>query len=248
MQFFVPDIRLASELGAQTSQQDKFGGLPWGLESRLWPKCSECGKSQSFLAQLLHDPVRFNLGRQGRMLYVFQCNHDPGMCATWEGGSGANACFIVEPEDVTERLSECPSDGPLVENEVRVVRWVEREDGIPASLVPSFYDNDKLNALVAEGVHKVPSSTKLASVPHWIQSPTEAPQEPGWKFVGQIDSVHSFLQAPTQSASWVYPDKEQWEGRTHCGQSFNFGDGGIAYLFVRDTDSRPKGWFFWQCG
>lgn len=111
------------DLPTQAVPEDKFGGLPWGLESNLWPKCSNCGKSQSLLAQLLHDPVRLDLGREGRVLCVFQCNHDPGMCSTWEGGSGANASFVVEPEQLARGFAKLPPDTPLIENEVRVVRY-----------------------------------------------------------------------------------------------------------------------------
>jgi hypothetical protein len=199
------------------------------------------------LAQLLHHPVRLDLGREGRMLCVFQCNHDPGMCATWEGGSGANACFVIEPERIGRGLTELPADQPLVENEVRVVQWLERDDGIPASLLPSFYDNDKFNALSIDQIRKIPSSTRLGGIPNWIQSPAEAPRD-DWRFLGQLDSTHSFLQAPAHPPSWVHMDKEKWEGRTHYGEGPNFGDGGIAYLFVRNTDTSPQGWFFWQCG
>ena len=92
MRCFVPDIRLAAELPEQTKLEEKFGGVPWGLDEELWPTCADCGKHQSLLAQLVHDDTRLNLGREGRVLLVFQCNHSPGMCETETGGSGANAC------------------------------------------------------------------------------------------------------------------------------------------------------------
>jgi hypothetical protein len=247
MQYFVPEIKLPMELPKQSAPEDKFGGVPWGLESDTWPKCSDCGKSQSFLAQLLHDPVRLNLGREGRVLFVFQCNHDPGMCSTWEGGSGANACFVVEPEHLSRKLSDLPADAPLVENEVRVLQWVERDDGLPLSVASAFFDDSKYYALPEEQRGAVTSGTRLGGVPNWIQSPSEAPRD-GWQFVGQFDSTHSFLTAPKTQAPWVGVDAERWEGRTHYGEGPNYGDGGIAYLFLKLTDTAPQGWFFWQCG
>jgi hypothetical protein len=57
---------------------DQFGGLPWGLAPELWPKCSECGKSQSLLAQLIHDPTRLDLGRDGRVLHAIGPNFGDG--------------------------------------------------------------------------------------------------------------------------------------------------------------------------
>src|SRR5450830_1027219 len=100
MRYFVPVPRISTELAQQTRPEDKFGGLPWGLPPQSWPTCVECGASQSLLAQFVHHPVRLDLGREGRLLSVFQCNADPGMCASWERNSGANACLITEPEDL----------------------------------------------------------------------------------------------------------------------------------------------------
>jgi hypothetical protein len=247
MKYFVPDIRLATDLPPQTSVEDKFGGIPWGLKSDDWPTCSECGRSQSLLSQLIHNPVRLDLGRIGRVLFVFQCNHDPGMCSTWEGGSGANACFVCEPESLIDRLATPPADRPHLEHEVRVVRWLERDDGLPEVLFPSFFDEDKYFSLPEETIASVSSSTRLGGVPAWIQSPAETPSG-HWRFIGQLDSMHSFFSAPAASASWIWADAERWEGRTHCGTGPNFGDGGIAYLFLRNASPVPEGWFFWQCG
>ena len=247
MKYFVPDIRLPSELPPQNSVQERLGGVPWGLRSADWPRCSDCGRSQSLLAQLLHDPARLDLGRAGRVLFVFQCNHDPGMCSTWEGGSGANACFVLEPESLSGGPSMQPDDSPAIENEVRIVRWLERDDGLPSSLSASFFDEQKHFALPEETIACIPSSTRLGGVPCWIQSPTEAPSD-GWRFVGQLDSTYSFLRPPATTESWVKADAQQWEGRSHYAIGPNFGDGGIAYLFLRDASPVPEGWFFWQCG
>ena len=138
MRYFVPDICAAAEAPPETAAQDKFGGIPFGLGQVMWPTCKECGKSQSLLAQLTHDHRRLDLGRAGRVLFAFQCNHDPGMCATWDAQSGANACIIVEPEELGHALTDLPGDRPTVENEVRVLAWIEKDDGLPMSLAPSL--------------------------------------------------------------------------------------------------------------
>jgi hypothetical protein len=248
MRYYVPDIRVAADVPAGASQPvDQFGGLPWGLATNLWPKCSDCGKSQSLVAQLVHDPSRLDLGRDGRVLYVFQCNHDPGMCSTWQGGSGANACFVVEREKLTAGLAVIPTDKPPIDNEVRVIRWLERNDGVPSSSFDFFFDETAYLALPEAERTSVPPCTKLGGVPYWIQSASEAPKAP-WHFIGQLDSMHSFLSPPNEQVSWVNLDEERWEGRTHYAAGPNFGDGGIAYLFLKQTGSVPIGWFFWQCG
>jgi hypothetical protein len=247
MRYYVPILRLSEELPAQSSPQDKLGGLPWGLRLSQWPTCRECGKSQSLLAQFVHDPKRLDLGRPGRVMSVFQCNHDPGMCSTWEGGSGANACFVTEPEDMIAGLAPLPSDSPIVEREARISGWLERDDGISKAEAAHFFSEAHFLQLPESEIAKATMSTKLGGVPHWIQSPDEAPKD-GWQFIGQLDSTYSFLDAPTVRAPGVIEDMERWEGRSHYSQGPNFGDGGIAYLFLRNTSTAPDGWIFWQCG
>lgn len=247
MRYFVPDICAASEAPPETTAQDKFGGVPFGLPQDKWPKCDDCGKSQSLLAQLIHDRTRLDLGRTGRVLFVYQCNHNPGMCATWDAHSGANACIVVEPEELGHRLAELPDDRPTVENEVRVLAWIEKDDGLPASLAPAFLSSDSLNNLSDDVRRRVTSGTRLGGVPCWIQSPEEGPG-PGWQFAGQLDSTYSFLRPPTICHTWISDDPKHWEDRTHVGQGPNFGDGGIAYLFLNQLGGMPRCCLFWQCG
>lgn len=248
MRYFVPVPRLADELGPQSELEDKLGGLPWGLSTDSWPTCHECGKSQSLLAQFVHHQTRLDLGREGRVLSVFQCNHDPGMCATWERNSGANACLITEPEELFQSLATLPMDAPVVEVEARIVAWMEREDQVSVDSVPSFFDEQKFNALPDEEASKPTWSTRLGGVPRWLQSPDEGPKG-DWAFVGQLDSTYSFFQKPEASErTGIVEDVEQWEGRTHCCDGPNFGDGGIAYIFIRNTATEPEATIFWQCG
>jgi len=249
MQYFVPDLRLPADVDDRSLPGEKLGGRPEGLPRNAWPKCKECGKSQSLLAQFRHHPMRLDLGREGRVLFVFQCAHRPGLCSTWEGGSGANACFVIEPEELTQNTSEQPSDTPPEDNEVCIVRWHARDDRLPAGLIQSFFDDEKHDALSDRIRDAVTWNTRLGGFPSWIQNPSEAPSlAEGWKFVGQLDSTYSFLVAPSTVPQWVSIDSRRWEGRSHIGEGPAFGDAGIAYLFLRATQSVPEGWFFWQCG
>lgn len=247
MRYFVPVLRLTAELPPQSGPEDKLGGLPWGLSPGLWPTCRECGRSQSLLAQFVHHPPRLDLGRTGRILSVFQCNHDPGMCPTWQGGSGANACFVTEPEDMVAEFSVLPKDSPRLEREARVVEWLERDDEVSEEQAALFFSATEFFNLPDSEADKPTWSTRLGSVPRWIQSPDEAPGD-GWTFIGQLDSTYSFLSAPKSATSGVVEDTEKWEGRSHYCEGPDLGDGGIAYLFLHKTQSTPEGWFFWQCG
>jgi hypothetical protein len=248
MRYFVPNICVTTELPAQSSLEDKLGGRPWGLRASSWPVCRDCGRSQSLLAQFVHHPVRLDLGRQGRALFVFQCNHDPGLCRTWEADSKANACFVVEPEDLASGLTAMPMDHPAIEHEVRAVDWLERDDGLPDSLAPTFFDDKAYDELDRESRDRVTWGTRLAGVPRWLQSPADAPSaSTGWRFIGQLDSTYSFLRPPSVNVPWVSGDADRWEGRTHLAVGPNFGDGGIAYLFLSAGPACPEGLVFWQC-
>lgn len=179
------------------------------------------------------------------MLSVFQCNHDPGMCSTWEHGSGANACLITEPEDMVNGLSGLPSDNPPVELEVRIGDWLERDDGISTEDVKRYFDAEEFWQLPEADAAKPTWSTRLGGVPRWMQSPEEAPSG-NWTFVGQLDGTYSFFQRPVSGSDVsVVEDIHQFEGRTHYCEGPNFG-GGIAYIFLRNISSKPEGAFFWQ--
>jgi hypothetical protein len=249
MRCFLPDIRLASELPEQTILEEKFGGAPWGLPEDRWPTCSDCGKHQSLLAQLVHDDERLDLGRSGRVLFVFQCNHDPGMCGVSSAKSGANACFVVEPEELTEGLTSRPEDNPPTDLEVRIVAWKEMDDGVAEDQVPEFFNEDDYDDLPEGLLAGLPAVTHLGGVPSWVQSPDDAPKD-GWRFIGQLDSFYSFFTPPASEIPNIFANPQQYLGRTHFCQGPNFGDGGMAYIFLSpsDDDDVPNGWFFWQSG
>ena len=247
MRYFRPILEPAELLARQIAHEDKLGGLPFGLPSDRWPTCADCGKPQSLLAQFAHHTNRMDLGRPGRVLHVVQCNHDPGMCRTWEGGSGANACIITEPEESTGELVVAPSPDTYIEREARIVGWQDEDDGLSPQDAERFSNADAYLELPRLKTELVPWGTHLGGVPHWVQSPDEAPGPP-WRFVGQLDSTYSFLRPPRAAVKGIYADREAWEGRTHYCEGPNFGDGGIAYLFIQQQGQKALGWFFWQCG
>jgi hypothetical protein len=233
MKYFVPELAPDDELSAQPLFEDKFGGLPWGLAPERWPLCGSCGGPQCLIAQLRHHAERLDLGKELRVLLVFACNDDVSRCPTWDMNSGANSCFFLDEQELAEGLSLPPVSQSFpqrrlerwmdeqVHPEWRVVRWQEREDGVPKSY-PGFFG---LHHGVPDGHSEeeyesywsgVSQETKLGGVPFWIQFP-EIP--PAGRFLGQIDS--------------------------NCCQAF--GDNGIGYMFQSGPASAPRGWFLWQC-
>ncbi len=241
MRYFVPDIRVAEE--APTCIE-RLSGVPWGLPKERWPKCSQCGGHQSLIAQFQHHADRLDLGREGRMLFVFHCEKDPGMCDDWEPFSGGNACFVVEPENLQHGETAIPAGGLPIEHSVRVVNWIERDDGLPATLT-DYFRNDAQHLGLPEEVHaQVKWGSRLGGFPNWMQSAEEAPQ--GWDFVAQLDSSYSFYSPPAQSQPWISDDPEKFEGRTHIGKGPNFGFGLGYVLLRRRANDVPEGCFFWQ--
>lgn len=240
MNYFVPNLSVAPDL----QSLERFGGHPIGLAEGQWPKCSECNGSLSFIAQFNHDDERLNLGSAGRRLFIFMCNHDPGMCSTWEAFSGANKCLVVDASELDDEINPLPADNPVVENFVQVVGWLERDDDLSSELAPKFLDDDLFLYMEDEVLEKVTWSTRLGGFPRWLQSPNDGPGS-DWRFLGQLDSTHSFIEEPAQPHPWISIDEEKFEGRSHIGAGPNFGFG-IAYLFARDGKERPEVVMLWQ--
>src|SRR5262249_28878341 len=90
-----------------------FGGLPVGLPEEKWPVCSECETPLSFLFQMQHHPERLPLGKEGRILYLFQCENG-GECSTWELEGGCNQVLILEPEEITATTAPHPDEDTLI--------------------------------------------------------------------------------------------------------------------------------------
>lgn len=226
MQYFVPVLEETEQFSAEAAFQEKLGGTAFGLTAEKYPICRNCGRPMALLAQLEHDAERLNLGREGRVLFVFQCsNRDYRVgCATWDADSGANACFVVEPEDLTGNTEEIPGERIETEKEFYITDWRVQEDEISEAETVYFLDVESYENIDDETsedlFEKASSSTKLGSVPYWIQYPDIPEGE--WSFVGQLDD-----------------DTE-----------FNFGDAGIGYIFIEliKENQLPKAKFFWQCG
>jgi hypothetical protein len=225
---FRPEFVLPVDQGGTTSG-DKVGGLPSGLALDSWPRCAECDALMSFIAQFHHDPDRLDLGGPERVLTLWQCERDPGMCETWSSESGANAAFVVDRARAGH-AQPVPDSTTLVYPELMVGGWSEGDDGVPEELYGSYFDSDRLFALGEEGWSRGGYDTHFGGVPAWVQSPDEAPGPP-WHYVGQLDNNQHLAAAPDTRIP----------GPT-------FGDGGMAYLFLNRTSEPPTAAMFWQCG
>jgi hypothetical protein len=243
MKYFVPKVKIGSELPLQDCLEEKFGGLPWGLNIDQVPVCSHCGKHQTLVAQLLHHPVRLDLGGSGRVLFVFMCEQSYGGCPSWQGGSGANACFVLEPHELGNALTDIVYELCPPHQEVRILDWYECEDGISPAQVADFYNDDRYCELPEALIDGIPSLTKIAGVPSWCQSANETPE--GWQFVAQIEESHHVFEIPPGQV-WGQHIVDARHEQPRLVGDHNFGSGS-AYVFLRYQSDKPEGWFFWQC-
>lgn len=227
MKYFVPNLELAKESKSQAAFQEKLGGLPFGLPVEMYPICKGCGNPMVLLAQFIHHKERLDLGKDGRILFVFQCNYQSlrTSCSVWESESGANSCFILEKEDLTSKFEKVPEGEVNLEKEFLISEWAKYDDGISFEDSLAFFDEDKYyefdEDIFEQIIEKITENTRLGGVPYWVQYP-EVPVG-SWKFIGQLDDL----------------------------TGFNFGDAGIGYIFiekVENSEQLPKGKFLWQCG
>ncbi len=233
MKNYYPTVQLSSNMSEEERLHcsDKFGGLPRGLPDGAWPLCKMCGKPMSFLAQFKHHQDRLDLGKEGRVLFLFLCDRPAKLCPSWDVQKGANACFVKEHETLISEYAHPPEEGVPVAAEVFVVSWTEREDKISDENAGKFLVGSRYEELDGETLLKTCFHTRFGGVPGWIDAPGALPKG-NWKFIGQISSHYDFQgQPPTE-----YIDGP------------NFGESGIAYIFLENKSlGIPKGCFFWQC-
>ncbi len=213
MKYYIPKLQLGLFSTSQTSIEDKFDGLPWGIPSASWPVCRSCDKTMSLIAQLNHHAERLNLGRSGRSLFIFMCCNPYSQCEwTWDSAEGCNSSFVLEPESLetgityppdvaqpdsaeirfwgncTYNQERDPGATIWIETEVRVLGWLEQDGSIPESARSDFMSESRYGSLDREYIKSVYNGTKLGSVPSWVQWP----QNSDWDFIGQFSDYYGF--------------------------------------------------------
>ncbi len=212
MKYFVPELALGPLLPPQTQLAEKFGGLPWGLPLNKWPICAGCGNPQSHLATFVHDVERLDLGKEGRTVLVFQCNHSPNEtnCEMWDADSGANAVVFLDAPELSNGLIEPPMPGAMKEIEMRIIGWTEQHDLVTPELEPFFYKADKFWEFRQE--HEAISDSigggaKLGSVPDWVQTAEDI--APPLRFAVQLNMYYHFPD-PLPTADAVGATISRW--------------------------------------
>src|SRR6185437_3705336 len=202
--YYLPSLEFIPGVNSPIHFEDKFGGLPWGVARERWPRCAHCGSVQSPLAQLRHDPPLLDLGRVGRILYVFQCArwHENG-CDSFDPASGANACFVLEPEELC-------ADGPvdsdatrLVHLETRVLSWEWHVETLRAEFAGDYFDPADWWMVPIDERYAISGATKLDGIPFWGNAGPYYVPTGNWRFVLQLSDYH-FIPGDISEAAAAY--------------------------------------------
>ncbi|MBI2920997.1 MAG: DUF1963 domain-containing protein [Planctomycetes bacterium] len=85
---------------AEGAAVSRVGGRPVAPAGTAWPNCRSCKKPMLFLAQIRLADTGL-AGLPDRLLLVFMCQNDPGMCEDWSADSGDNCALLVPPTGLT---------------------------------------------------------------------------------------------------------------------------------------------------
>lgn len=247
MRRFVPVVEYSPHEDGRDRFQEQFGGLPVGIDDADWPRCADCGNAMSHICQLAHHPERLDLGASDRVLTMWMCEHDPGMCQTWDADSGANRAVV---STLTHGGRALPSDAKTVVHPCAVVaRWAEEDDGVPESKLPRFFDDSTWFSLPDGQTTAIGWNTRLGGAPTWIQSAEEGPPEP-FVFCAQFGDALWIAGSPPAPGDGAPPKGRFYFDRSGDGWWLEgpiFGDAGNAYLFIDRSTTVPRAKFFWQC-
>ena len=104
--------------------ETRFGGRPLApaREPFEWPVCRTCEGNMQFLGQL-----RLPDDAGDRLLLLFQCQNDPGLCDDWDAESGGNRVVNIGVEGLA--VVDFPDSGEVSRNTMYGARVEEHEAG-----------------------------------------------------------------------------------------------------------------------
>ena len=206
MESRLPVWTMQAPLAPQASRVVKLGGLPLGWQ-RPWPVCAECGRHMSLLAQVGADAALPHVPAD-HVLFLFTCERET-ICSFWDPDGGANAAVLVPAAELGTVPVPLPDDAPPLLLELWVARWRVQDDGVPAELAHTWFDDTRFFELPDQVAwpHDLDPRrmTKVGGMPLWTANgPVGLPDGEPWHLVLQLDV-----------SLVVQDDLSPWEGQTY---------------------------------
>jgi hypothetical protein len=107
--------------GDGTGLATRTGGLPLVPADFAWPHCATCTGPMQFLAQLLPAPHR--------LVSIFMCQNNPGLCEEWDPAEGGNQAFLFATDALVGAAAAPTLDTVLSEVSAIELRAAEGEYG-----------------------------------------------------------------------------------------------------------------------
>ncbi|MEF3113605.1 DUF1963 domain-containing protein [Streptomyces chrestomyceticus] len=195
----------------------RTGGVPLAPVGTAWPLCASCGGPMQFLAQILYDREAGDEEGGRKVLALFACQNDPGMCDDWDAESGGNRALLFPPAGLEPPARpEGVEEALLTLGEARAITLERRpEDDYDLALEAWAAETERSESSVLG---------QLGGRPSWIQS-DETPSCP--------------------SCTRTMPFLVQLEEGPDHNTAMNFGGAGRAYAFACEPCNQAL--FVWQC-
>jgi hypothetical protein len=197
MRCWFPELRLtALEATLDEGDDDRFGGRGRGFPADRWP-VDPSGSPRPLIARLGHDPDRLDLGRHGRVLYVFLARE--WYDHPWNGPLQAGGTAVVlEPEELDPR-SPGLSPEAYAYPEAVVVRWREGDDGIRSDDVADLSSTERFrNRGWSLDGFAATWTFKLGGAPCWTGNGPIHGLPPGLRYLGQLHGYYRFDGEPPE--------------------------------------------------
>lgn len=152
----MPKLILQSDVPSRFT----IGGKPSAPPGTKWPVCASCGAAMQFVAQLPaseHDDAE--IAARGRVVLLFQCQADPGMCDEWDPDEGGNAALCLDGTGC--QPMEVPDGATLLDGESRLA-FRHYDDARRDETDDDHYSD-------AVCVEKDPALGKIGGRPVWVQ-------------------------------------------------------------------------------
>lgn len=210
----------------------RTGGTPLAPAGTAWPHCATCDGPMQFLAQIVLDDLDRPAdrgdgrdgqdaqdGQDGRVMAIFMCQNEPGMCDEWSPTAGGNRALLFPAEGLAPMSAPAPGG-----NDEEVLRLGAVNAVTLVSSPAADYGSAREEWAGRSGNEPRNVLGQLGGQPDWLQG-DETPPCPACTH--PMDLVAQFEEGPDHSTA------------------MNFGGGGTAFAFTCAPCAEAA--FLWQC-